>query len=269
MAPNGARRTPLDHPELPVTIPALVETARRCVAAGAAMIHLHVRDGAGAHVLDAGLYREATAAVRDAVGDGMLVQITSEAVGRYAPSEQMAVIRAAAPEAVSIALRELMPEAEPEPGTDAFLGWADEAGIAVQWILYAPEEAARLRALAAAGVVPDAAPSALFVLGRYAPGQRSNPADLLPFLAAWDGAGPWSLCAFGPRETACAATATALGGHVRIGFENNLCLPDGTLATDNAALVAAAAAAARAVGRPLAVGRKMARALLTGVEPAA
>lgn len=55
-----------------------------------------------------------------------------------------------------------------------------------------------------------------------------------------------------PREGACAALAAALGGHARVGFENNLTLSDGTPAPDNAALVAPAAAAARLIGRPLA-----------------
>jgi 3-keto-5-aminohexanoate cleavage enzyme len=39
-----------------------------------------------------------------------------------------------------------------------------------------------------------------------------------------------------------------LGGHVRVGFENNLRLPDGSLAPDNAALVSASQVALRASG---------------------
>ena len=57
---------------------------------------------------------------------------------------------------------------------------------------------------------------------------------------------------FGEREVACAAMAAALGGHVRVGFENNLLLPDGAQASDNAASVAATAAAIRSLGRQLA-----------------
>lgn len=45
------------------------------------------------------------------------------------------------------------------------------------------------------------------------------------------------MCAFGAREAGCALTAALLGGHVRVGFENNMLLPDGSTATDNAALV--------------------------------
>ncbi len=80
----------------------------------------------------------------------------------------------------------------------------------------------------------------------------SAPADLLPFLAVHDRATPWAVCAFGPREAACALTAAALGGHVRVGFENNLYLPDGTLAPDNAALARNAAAGVALCGRALA-----------------
>jgi uncharacterized protein (DUF849 family) len=58
----------------------------------------------------------------------------------------------------------------------------------------------------------------------------------------------WSVCAFGARETACVAAGALLGGHVRVGFENNLFMPDGSQARDNAELVAAAAAAMGACG---------------------
>ena len=51
---------------------------------------------------------------------------------------------------------------------------------------------------------------------------------------------------------ACVATAAAFGGHMRVGFENNLKLSDGATAPGNAALVAQAAQAGRVLGRPIA-----------------
>ncbi|MGI9201461.1 MAG: 3-keto-5-aminohexanoate cleavage protein, partial [Woeseiaceae bacterium] len=44
-------------------------------------------------------------------------------------------------------------------------------------------------------------------------------------------------CCFGQNENEVMLAATKVGGHVRLGFENNLHLPDGTLAADNAALI--------------------------------
>jgi uncharacterized protein (DUF849 family) len=51
----------------------------------------------------------------------------------------------------------------------------------------------------------------------------------------------WMVCAFGPNESRCAALAALLGGHVRVGFENNYYLPDGKIAASNAELIDATA----------------------------
>ncbi|MGC2855771.1 3-keto-5-aminohexanoate cleavage protein [Novispirillum sp. DQ9] len=250
VAPNGARRRQADHPALPVTAAETAATAALCADAGASLLHLHVRDRAEAHVLDAEAYREAIAAVRKAVGDRLIVQITTEAVGRYTAAEQMAVVRAVRPEAVSVAVRELIPDAAQEAEAARFLAELAADEVLVQHIVYSAEEVIRLRDLIARGVVPDDRPAfPLFVLGRYSAGQTSDPADLLPFLAAWGDAGPWAMCAFGAREAACCALAASLGGHVRVGFENNLWRPDGGTAAHNAELVAYAAQAGALCGR--------------------
>jgi uncharacterized protein (DUF849 family) len=47
VAPNGARKTKADHPALPMTPEEIAMTAAACHEAGAAMIHLHVRDPDG------------------------------------------------------------------------------------------------------------------------------------------------------------------------------------------------------------------------------
>ena len=93
VAPNGAYKTPRDHPQLPVTRDALVACAIACRDAGASLLHLHVRDAEGRHLLDANAYRDTTAAIRRAVGDALVVQITTEAAGRYERHAQMAVVR--------------------------------------------------------------------------------------------------------------------------------------------------------------------------------
>jgi uncharacterized protein (DUF849 family) len=252
VAPNGAYKTRRDHPRVPVTREDIVADAIACRDAGASLFHLHVRDAQGRHLLDAHAYRDTTAAIRRAVGRTLVVQITTEAGGRYARDAQTSVVREVRPEAASIALRELVPDATAEPEAQAFLAWLRAEGIMPQYILYSPDEVARYRDLCARGVIPPARDFLLFVLGRYSAGQVSAPADLLPFLRAHEGAMPWAVCAFGPGEAACAMAAAALGGHVRVGFENNLYLPDGTVAPDNAALVRNAAAGAASIGRRLA-----------------
>ena len=248
VAPNGARKTKADHPALPITAAEIAATAAACREAGAAMMHLHVRDPEGRHSLDVATYRDAIAAVRAAVGRDLVVQVTSEAVGIYGPEEQMRMVRELKPEAVSLAVREIVPDAASETAAAAFLAWVAAERILPQFILYSDEDLRRFDDLVARGVVPGDRQLVLFVLGRYTKDQTSEPRDLMPFLAANSRDHHWSVCAFGPRETACAVAAAALGGHARVGFENNLHLPDGSLAADNAALVAAVAEGLRAIG---------------------
>ena len=257
VAPNGARLGKGDHPALPVTPAEVAATALASRAAGATAIHLHARDEAGGHTLDPLIYGRYIAAVRAAVGDGFFVQVTTESVGRYAPAEQMAAVRGleVRPDGVSLALRELLPEGAASSLTEggpaaAFFAWLLEVGIEPQLIVYAPEELDRLAALRAAGIVPPALRHVLFVLGRYlAPGEVVEPRALLGFLERHDPANPWMVCAFGREETACLAMAAALGGDLRVGFENSTRHGDGRVAADNAERVAEIAGLVDRLGR--------------------
>ncbi len=249
VAPNGGRRTKADHPAIPLSPREMAETAAACLAAGAAMIHLHVRNAQGGHLLDAAAFADAIAAVKGTVGSRLVIQMTTESLGLYAPAEQMAVVKAVRPEAISLALREFAPTDADEPAFAEFLTWMKGEAILPQIILYSPEELARLDGLRGRGLIPWEDPPVLFVLGRYTVGQTSAPADLLPFLApGLPRPEHWMTCAFGRFETACACAAALLGGHARIGFENNLHLPDGSPAPGNEALVAAVRDALAACG---------------------
>lgn len=258
VAPNGGRRTKHDHPAIPLSAAELADTAAECLAAGAAMIHVHVRRADGRHLLDADAYRQAIDAIGSRVGDRLVVQITSEALGIYSPAEQIAVVKATRPEAASLALRELVPDERFEPGFAEFLAWMKREEVIPQIILYDPSEAHRLDDLRRRGLVPWDDIPVLFVLGRYTVGQTSQPVDLLPFLAPEAPRfGHWGVCAFGRQEAACVTTAALLGGHVRVGFENNLFLPDGRRASANADLVGAVAGGIKSLGLDLLDGQGM------------
>lgn len=251
VAPNGAYKQRSDHAALPLTSAELGQTAKLCLDAGAAMIHMHIRDAEGRHSLDVQGYRDAQQAVKAAVGDDMIIQVTSEAARVYKAPEQIAMVTALQPEAVSVGLREVDRPEIGDAGLAQFFGWLAKERVMTQVIVYDVADLQRWQALRAQGVIPDAPWSLLFVLGRYSVGQTSEPRDLLPFVMAHTGNEPWSMCAFGAGEHACATTAAALGGHVRVGFENNLLLNNGQVAPDNAALVPQVADSARVLGRSL------------------
>jgi uncharacterized protein (DUF849 family) len=193
-------------------------------------------------VLDAAAYRAVIARICQKVGDRLVLQITSESIGRYSPDEQRTVILQTNPEAVSLALREFAPDETAEKDFGAFLSKLRQMRIWPQFILYSPDEARRLASMQKRGLIPFEDPAVLYVLGRFSLLRTAAPADLLPFIATdMPRFSFWSVCAFGRREAGCAVAAALLGGHARVGFENNLLLPSGEQAASNAGLVGAVA----------------------------
>ncbi len=263
VAPNGARRHKQHHPAIPLTLEEMLETAEACADAGAAAIHVHVRDREGRHTLDPDLNARWYERLKERLGDRLVIQLTTEAAGRFGPEEQAAMVRAVRPEAISLAPREWTPAlVEPDAALRAFLDWLAEADISTQYILYSPDEVRRFHAWRRQGWIPQPRPMVLFVLGRYGePSAAADPGSLCAFLADHDPLCPWMACAFGRPESAALLAAAALGGHLRVGFENNLEHGDGTPAADNADRVAAVAEGLRLIGR-LRASLAQARAIL-------
>jgi len=266
VAPNGARKGHAEHPNLPITVDAIQKEAVACHVAGAQAIHMHVRDEQGHHSLDANRYLAATDAVRRAAGSELVVQITTEAVGQYKPHEQIAVVRAVQPEAVSIATKELIPDPSAEAAAADLYKWAHQQRIAVQHIVYAADELDNLLDLIKRGIVPGQHHSLIFPLGRYAAAQESDPAELVPFIARVREQGgaerfTWWTCAFGAAETASLVATAALGGHCRIGFENSFFNADGSRADNNAERIADLRASLHGIRRPRASRDEVMRAL--------
>jgi uncharacterized protein (DUF849 family) len=249
VAPNGGRRGKDVHPAIPLTAEEIVTDAIDCAKAGAAAMHMHVRNNDNRHTINPECYQVVLDQVRSAVGHRLILQVTSESGGIYAREEQMDMVRRLRPEAVSMAIAELVPEGIDEEDARAFFQFVKDEHIAPQFICYGPDDVARLLDLRKRGVIPFAQPFALFVLGRYTDDQQSDPADLAPFLdALGEEALPWAVCAFGRRELDCVEAAVKAGGHVRVGFENNIHRPDGTLARSNGELVSLAARRIRVLG---------------------
>ena len=249
-APNGASRTQDDHPELPITPDEVANCAQSLLAEGVSVLHLHVRDKHQKHTLDADRYRAALTAVRERVGTSLVLQVTTEAVDMYGRDEQMAMVRTLRPEAVSLALRELCPDDKAEIQAAAFFDWLRKENIWPQYILYSDDDVRRFDAMRRRGIFADEHPFCLFVMGRYSDALEGSMSELEAMLDTTDCSQfPWSVCCFGKRENEAMLEATGAGGHVRIGFENNLSLIDGSIARDNAQLIEQYRLSAAASGR--------------------
>lgn len=234
VAPNGAKKTKTDHAGLPITASELATTAAACLENGACMIHLHVRDEQQQHTLDPKLYKEVIAAIRKETGNELIVQITTEAVGIYQPEEQIDVVKAVKPEAVSIALREIYPDESRRQLAGDFFNWMQRERVSPQYILYDQQDIQRFASLVQQGFIPGERITVLLVLGRYSQNQQSSVEDLSPLVKELPESWLWWLCAFGQTELSCMDKAIRSGGHCRVGFENNLLTSEGEPAPDNA-----------------------------------
>jgi len=250
VAPNGALKTKLDHPELPLSLEELIETAGSCLEAGAAMMHFHVRDHHGRHTLDHRIYGPVLKELETAVGEKLLLQVSSESAGVYRPAEQIEEMKRLAPHCLSCGLREFVKDRNDYVAGHAFFSELCRAGVLVQYILYSPADVEWYETLCNDGVLSGKNHLLLFVVGRYRH-EGMVEFDLQSYTSALKGKSSWMACGFGMKEHEIVAQAAKLGGHARVGFENNQQLPDGRPAPDNAALVQLASEAARINGRTL------------------
>lgn len=272
VAPNGSRRDKRDHSRLPITPSELAGTALACQAAGASAIHLHVRDQLHRHSLSPVAYRAAISAIKDKCGTGLVTQVTTEAAGLFDFPEQVALVEALLPAAVSFSLTEMLRHGE-APAI-AFLQWAGKVGTAIQFILYS---AAEVRLFARLWRMPGTPiperPAIILVVGRYVQTQESSVEEFDELHAALVETGlaeasVWMTCAFGKGELACLERSIANGGHARVGFENAIVDASGRLARDNAERVALVAELAGRYARPLASAGRCAQLLgMRGVGP--
>ena len=248
VAPNGARKTKRDHPMVPVTIEEIAATSAACLEAGAHELHLHVRDKDQKHSLDPGLYREAMAAVSE-TAPGLQIQITTEAAGVYGVEAQFETVKQLVPAAASVSVREM---ARDERVAHCMYGFAHEAGVHLQHILYDAEDIHQYKAWLANGVILPTQRDVLLVLGSYEPPKDGQPFTLPGLLnSLGDDVSSWTVCAFGPTEQRVVRDVLRMNGHVRVGFENNIHKENGELLRDNAESVSLVVQHATSLGRPL------------------
>ena len=92
VAPTGAEVDKSKAPALPVTLEELVSTAVECEAAGAAVIHIHIRDDDAAPTLDLGRLRATVDAVRSETN--LIVQLSTGGAVTDPESDRLRVLEA-------------------------------------------------------------------------------------------------------------------------------------------------------------------------------
>jgi uncharacterized protein (DUF849 family) len=262
VAPTGAESQQDANPALPVTLDELVVAARECQAAGASMVHIHIRDEAGRPTLDPGRLRETVAAIREATE--LIVQLSTGGAVTD-PFEARLAVLDAAPDACSLTTGTV------NFGDDVFHNpWpfvvelyqrTQALGILPEFELFELGHVVALRRL-----LDEYGPPAGghvhcdFVLGVPGGMPGTTPALVAGVAMLPDGA-TWSATGIGRTSVPVMLAALSMGGHLRVGMEDTLTYAPKRPVRDNAELVERAARLAGEALRPAATPAQ-ARAVL-------
>jgi len=235
VAPNGARKTKQELPQIPLSAGEIAQTTRECRDAGASMIHLHVRDANGQHSLDVSLYQQAIDEINRITDASIFIQVTSEAVGIYSPEQQFDMIHKLKPPAVSIGLREIKRLGRSKIRQNFEFMRANN--ILPQLILYSENDLILYKKWLKEQTLPGKSYPILLVIGKKQPEGNLEYGNLTQNLVDNLETKNWMVCGFGQNEFKTAVKAAELGGNIRLGFENNHLLENQIKANSNAELI--------------------------------
>ena len=239
VAPTGAETSKEDCPQLPTTLEELVETARRCQSAGAAMIHVHIRDEDHRPTLDLG---RLTDTVDELHAETDLVVQLSTGGSVHDPLENRLRVLDAQPDACSLTMgttnfgNDVF--SNPWPFITELYQLTQEREVVPEFELFDLGHVASLqRLLAKFGPPYGGRVHVDLVMG--VPGGMPGTADAL--VAAVAGLPPevtsWSATGIGRSTLAVALASLSKGGHLRVGMEDVLTLSRGVPVEHNEQLV--------------------------------
>ncbi len=261
----GAEVTRAQNPHVPISAHEIADEAARCREAGAAIVHLHVRNPDGSPSQSGDLFGEAIEAVRKKT-DVVIQTSTGGAVGMSI--DERAGPLACRPEMATLNCGTL------NFGDDVFINARPQirdlarriraAGSIPELECYELGHLDEALALLSEGLI--AAPLHFqLVLG--VPGGIAAREDILRFMTSMLPTGSsWAVAAVGRHQKPMTELAMRLGGHARVGLEDNIYLSKGVLAAGSAPLVTQAAMFARSIGRSPAEPAR-ARAMLGLSQP--
>jgi len=259
-AVTGSADTPGKNPAVPVTPAQIAQSALDAAKAGAAIVHIHVRDPQTTKPsMDGALYREVVDRLRQS-GTDVVINLTTGPGARFLPGTEDPWKPGPATNLKNPAERvrhvvELRPEicsldmGSMNMGGYAFIntqGYLEAMAVAIRDAGIVPElevfEAGHLllarRMIETGHIKP---PGMFQICLGISWGQPATPEAMTYMRGLLPQNSPWFAFGISLHQFPMVAQAVLLGGHVRVGLEDNIYLGKGQLATSNAALVEKAA----------------------------
>jgi 3-keto-5-aminohexanoate cleavage enzyme len=247
----GAEVTKEQQPHLPITPQQIIEAAVDCHAAGASIIHIHVRDADGNATQDAALFQQVVEGIRARCD--VITQVSTGGAVWMSAAERLQSIECRPDmatlttgtvnfgEGVFMNNRQLV---------ETFAQRLRGHGIVPEIEVFDVgmiDEALRLRSM---DLITDPLHFD-FVMG-VPGGIGADPAHLIHMIRSLPAGSTWSVAGIGRHQLTLGVMALAMGGNVRVGFEDNIYYRKGQMAQSNAELVARIVRIAHELDRPVA-----------------
>ena len=249
----GAEVTKEQNPAVPYTVKEMVREAKSAYDAGAAVIHVHVREDDGTPTQSKKRFKEVLDAIYKDIPDVLVIPSTGGAVGmsaeeRLQPTElfpEMATLDCGTCNFGDDVFENTIPMMR-EFGKRML-----ENNIKPEYECFEMGHLDTILRLAQKGQVPGAPMQFNFVLGVFGctPATGENLAWLVRNIPEGS---TWTATGIGRYQFPLAMAAIPMGGNVRVGFEDNLYLSKGVLAKSNGELVEKVVRLSRELGREIA-----------------
>jgi 3-keto-5-aminohexanoate cleavage enzyme len=269
-ATTGSWPTKAQNPNVPTTPEEIAAAAIECGEAGAAFVHVHVRDEQERVTCDPDLYGRVRELVEAAGSDVIINMSTGGGAGTSTDEDRMAPV-ALRPEVASYDCGSVNFGERVFINSPSFLRELalrmNEAGVKPEIECFEPGHIWNALRLIDDGLLQP--PFWFqFVLGVRG-GSPPEVKQLLHMVEMLPPGAHWSVCGIGRAQLPLGLAAMAMGGHVRTGLEDNIWYHKGELAQSNAQLVARLARIAGEMGRPLATPDQVRALLQLRTSPAA
>lgn len=251
VAPTGAESTKDDVPTLPTTLEELVATAKACEAAGAGLVHVHIRDADHQPTLDLGRLTDTVAALREQTS--LVVQLSTGGSVHDGYKPRLRVLEAE-PDSCSLTCGTV------NFGDDVFMNpWpfmvelyqeTQRREVVPEFELFDLGHVAALNRLLDKHGAPYGGQVHCDLVMGVPGGMPGTTEALVAAVQALPVGATWSATGVGRSTLAVMFAALSAGGHLRVGMEDVLTYSRGVPVRDNAQLVERAAEAAALFQRP-------------------
>lgn len=245
---TGATSTKADNPALPVTPEEIAAAAKGAWEAGAAIVHLHLRDERERPTADLGIARRTVGLVEESCG--ALVQL-STGVGLGVPFEERAALVEVKPRMATLNVCSMTFGSgelrNPPDDVRRLAARMQELGIKPELELYDSGHLDFALQLLDEGLLTP--PLLLSVVVGVPGGAPPRPANLIDTVARLPEGSSWQAVGIGPSNLQMTAISLAIGGDARTGMEDTLTVADGAPAASNTQLVERLVGVARSLER--------------------